>query len=108
MKGNQGRLQEEFEEKFPLKEFNNSVYDSYSKNEKNHGTEETRLHLVSDVPDELIDFTFEWKGLKKLCVAISFRKDIASQVEEPGMQIRYYISSANLTAEKFARSIREH
>ncbi|KPO46696.1 H repeat-associated ydcC domain protein, partial [Escherichia coli] len=21
-------------------------------------------HIVCDVPDELIDFTFEWKGLK--------------------------------------------
>ncbi|EIN32026.1 putative transposase, partial [Escherichia coli PA4] len=32
-----------------------------------------------DVPDELIDFTFEWKGLKKLCVAVSFRSIIAEQ-----------------------------
>ncbi|STE80602.1 H repeat-containing Rhs element protein [Escherichia coli] len=24
-----------------------------------------RLHIVCDVPDELIEFTFEWKGLKK-------------------------------------------
>lgn len=108
VKGNQGRLQKAFEEKFPLKELNNSVYDSYSTTEKNHGREETRLHIVSDVPDELIDFTFEWKGLKRLCAAVSFRKEIASQVKEPEMQVRYYISSANLTAEKFARSIREH
>ncbi|EIO79653.1 putative transposase, partial [Escherichia coli TW09098] len=28
---------------------------------------------------ELIDFTFEWKGLKKLCVAVSFRSIIAEQ-----------------------------
>ncbi|EDQ7230748.1 ISAs1 family transposase [Salmonella enterica subsp. enterica] len=108
VKGNQGRLQKAFEEKFPLKELNNPVYDSYSTTEKNHGREETRLHIVSDVPDKLIDFTFEWKGLKKLCVAVSLRKEIASQVKEPEMQVRYYISSANLTAEKFARSIREH
>ena len=27
--------------------------------EKSHGREETRLHIVCDVPDELIDFTFE-------------------------------------------------
>ncbi|EFI6378806.1 hypothetical protein GS596_18455, partial [Escherichia coli] len=30
--------------------------------EKSHGREEIRLHIVCDVPDELIDFTFEWKG----------------------------------------------
>lgn len=28
-------------------------------------TAEIRLHIVCDVPDELIEFTFEWKGLKK-------------------------------------------
>ncbi len=46
-----------------------------------------------DVPDELIDFTFEWKGLKKLCVAVSFRSIIAEQKKEPEMTVRYYISS---------------
>ncbi|EEJ8591118.1 TPA: ISAs1 family transposase [Salmonella enterica subsp. enterica serovar Enteritidis] len=108
VKGNQGRLQHVFEEKFPLKEINNPKYDNYSITEKGHGREETRLHIVSDIPDDLVDFTFEWSGLKKLCVAVSFREDKAVQMKEPKMQIRYYISSADLTAEKFARSIREH
>ena len=58
--------------------------------------------------DELIDFTFEWKGLKKLCVAVSFRSIIAEQKKEPEMTVRYYISSADLTAEKFATAIRNH
>ncbi len=66
--------------------------------EKSHGREEIRLHIVCDVPDELIDFTFEWKGLKKLCVAVSFRSIIAEQKKEPEMTVRYYISSADLTA----------
>ncbi|MGG7295292.1 ISAs1 family transposase, partial [Escherichia coli] len=57
---------------------------------------------------ELIDFTFEWKGLKKLCVAVSFRSIIAEQKKEPEMTVRYYISSADLTAEKFATAIRNH
>ncbi|SIZ39260.1 receptor protein [Shigella sonnei] len=76
--------------------------------EKSHGREEIRLHIVCDVPDELIDFTFEWKGLKKLCVAVSFRSIIAEQKKEPEMTVRYYISSADLTAEKFATAIRNH
>lgn len=108
VKGNQGRLQKAFEEKFPLKELNNPKYDGYAITEKGHGREETRLHIVSDVPDDLIDFTFEWKGLKKLCVAVSFREEIAAQMKEPEIYVRYYISSADLSAEKFARSIREH
>ncbi|STN26065.1 H repeat-containing Rhs element protein [Escherichia coli] len=79
VKGNQGRLNKAFEEKFPLKELNNPEHDSYAMSEKSHGREEIRLHIVCDVPDELIDFTFEWKGLKKLCVAVSFRSIIAEQ-----------------------------
>lgn len=108
VKGNQGRLNKAFEEKFPLREINNPEYDSYSTTEKGHGRQETRLHIVSDVPDELINFTFEWKGLKKLCVAVSFRSELKEQRKEPEMQVRYYISSANLTAEKFATAMRGH
>ncbi|OKS97983.1 ISAs1 family transposase [Escherichia coli] len=103
-----GRLNKAFEEKFPLKELNNPEHDSYAISEKSHGREEIRLHIVCDVPDELIDFTFEWKGLKKLCVAVSFRSIIAEQKKEPEMTVRYYISSADLTAEKFATAIRNH
>ncbi len=114
VKGNQGRLNKAFEEKFPLKELNNPEHDSYAISEKSHGREEIRLHIVCDVPDELIDFTFEWKGLKKLCVAVSFRSIIAEQQnsrtaeqqnkrKSQKMTVRYYISSADLTAEKFAQ-----
>ncbi|HGB3605131.1 TPA: ISAs1 family transposase, partial [Salmonella enterica subsp. enterica serovar Monschaui] len=63
---------------------------------------------VSDVPDELIDFTFKWKSLKKLCVAVSFRSEKDSGKKEPEMLVRYYISSADLTAEKFANAMRSH
>ncbi|HAW7948658.1 ISAs1 family transposase [Escherichia coli] len=108
VKGNQGRLNKAFGEKFPLKELNNPAHDSSAMSEKSHGREEIRLHIVCDVPDELIDFTFEWKGLKKLCVAVSFRSIIAEQKKEPEMMVRYYISSADLTAEKFATAIRNH
>ncbi|APW69037.1 ISAs1 family transposase [Salmonella enterica] len=108
VKGNQGRLQKAFEEKFPLKELNNPKYDSYATTEKGHGREETRLHIVSDVPDELIDFTFEWKDLKKLCMAVSFRSEKVSGKKEPEILVRYYISSADLTAEKFASAMRSH
>nr|WP_286177389.1 ISAs1 family transposase [Escherichia coli] len=64
VKGNQGRFNQSFEEKFPLKELNNPEDDSYAISEKSQGREEIRLHIVCDVPDELIDLTFEWKGLK--------------------------------------------
>ncbi len=54
VKGNQGRLNKAFEEKFPLKELNNPEHDSYAISEKSHGREEIRLHIVCDVPD--LDF----------------------------------------------------
>jgi len=63
---------------------------------------------VSDVPDELIDFTFEWKDLKKLCVAVSFRSEIKEEKKEPEIQVRYYISSSDLTAERFATAMQGH
>ncbi|OUK73929.1 ISAs1 family transposase, partial [Escherichia coli] len=37
VKGNQGRLNKAFEEKFPLKELNNPEHDSYAMSEKSHG-----------------------------------------------------------------------
>ena len=40
VKGNQGRLNKAFEEKFPLKELNNPEHDSYAMSEKSHGREE--------------------------------------------------------------------
>lgn len=48
------------------------------------------------------------KDWKKLCVAVSFRSIIAEEKKEPEMTVRYYISSADLTAEKFATAIRNH
>ncbi|MCQ8762943.1 ISAs1 family transposase, partial [Escherichia coli] len=44
----------------------------------------------------------------KFCVAVSFRSIIAEQKKEPEMTVIYYISSADLTAEKFATAILNH
>ncbi|GCU87533.1 type IV secretion protein Rhs [Escherichia coli] len=46
VKGNQGRLNKAFEEKFPLKELINPKHDSYAISEKSHGRKETRLHIA--------------------------------------------------------------
>ena len=64
------------------------------------------LHKVSHDIDALGDFALEWPGLKTLGYAISFRQE----GNEPSTEasIRYYISSAVLSAEDFAHSIREH
>lgn len=57
VKENQNRLLKAIEEKLPLRKINNSEHDSYATIEKGHEREETRLHIVRDVPDKLIYFT---------------------------------------------------
>lgn len=108
VKRNQGRLYRAIEESFPVKRINDPLLDSFVTEEKSHGRKETRLHIVSDIPNELIDYTFAWKDLRKIGMAVSFRSEIKSDKKEPEMQVRYYISSANLSAEKFASVMRGH
>lgn len=43
-----------------------------------------------------------------MCVVVSFRSIIAEQKKKPEMTVRYYISSADSTAEKFVTAIRNH
>ncbi len=45
---------------------------------------------------------------EKICLAVSFRSIIAEQKQESEIMARYYISSADLTAEKFVTAIRNH
>jgi len=76
VKGNQGKLYSAIEKAFPVKRINDPSLESFVTEEKSHGRYETRLHIVSDIPDELIDYTFAWKDLKKIGMAVSFRTDI--------------------------------
>ncbi|EOF6433284.1 ISAs1 family transposase, partial [Salmonella enterica] len=87
---------------------NEKNLDSYSTEEISHGRHELRIHAVSDVTSEFVDFEFEWKKLTKLCVAISFRSEGKKQDPRTEPTVRYYISSANLTAREFAEATREH
>ena len=50
VKGNQGRLNKAFEEKFPLKELNNPEHDSYAMSEKSHGREIFFLAVEQRLP----------------------------------------------------------
>ncbi len=108
VKGNQGRLYRAIEEAFPVKRINDPTLESFVTEDKGHGRQETRLHVVSDIPDELIDYTFAWKDLRKIGMAVSFRSEVSGGKKEPEMQVRYYISSSNISAEKFASAMRGH
>ncbi|MCT4737214.1 ISAs1 family transposase [Raoultella ornithinolytica] len=108
VKRNQGKLYRAIEEAFPVKRINDPELESFVTEEKSHGRKETRLHVVSNIPDELIDHTFAWKDLRKIGMAVSFRSEINDGKKEPEMQVRYYISSADLSVEKFASAMRGH
>ncbi|CTW30124.1 H repeat-associated protein ybfD [Escherichia coli] len=47
VKGNQGRLNKAFEEKFPLKELNNPAHDSYTMSEKRHAEKKSVFILFA-------------------------------------------------------------
>ncbi|KDT76897.1 H repeat-associated protein yhhI [Escherichia coli 3-373-03_S1_C2] len=107
VKGNQGRLNKAFEEKFPLKELNNPEHDSYAIVKRVTAEKKSVFILFAMSLMNLLISRLNGKA-KKLCVAVSFRSIIAEQKKEPEMTVRYYISSADLTAEKFATAIRNH
>ena len=80
---------------------------SYAISEKESRQKKSVFILFAMSLMNLLISRLNGKGLKKLCVANSFRSIIAEQ-ERAEMTVRYYISSADLTAEKFATAIRNH
>ncbi len=81
--------------------------DTFRIEEKSHGRMETRLHIVSDTFDEFVNFSFDWKGMKTLGIIFSARmEDKVFNADD--ISVRYYISSAKLTAEEFSHAAREH
>lgn len=107
VKGNQGNLHEAFKKHFPMDAVNQWTGDSYRTEEKSHGRMESRLHIVSDIFDEFVNFSFDWKGMKTLGIVISARME-DGVFNSDDISIRYYISSAELTAERLATAARSH
>ena len=54
-----------------------------------------------------LNLSFDWKGMKTLGVVVSARME-GGTFNSDDISIRYYISSAELTAEKLAKATREH
>jgi predicted transposase YbfD/YdcC len=109
VKANQSRLHNKMAEKLSCSAINNIAHESqqyYQTEESNRGRSEVRQYFTFDLFDEFIDLSFEWPSMKKLCVALSFRKmkgEISSDY-----CVRYYISSADLSARDFGESVRAH
>ena len=67
-----------------------------------------KVVLNYDIFDEFVNYSFNWPGMKTLGVAMSFREINGDMLNIDDICIRYYISSASLTAEQFAQASREH
>ena len=106
VKGNQKRLEAAFEKHFPVHHVAQYPGDHFSTTEKAHGREESRFHIVSDVIGDFAELCTDWPALKTLGVALSFRTSGGEIPED--VTVRYYISSATLTARQFAEAIRNH
>ncbi|GAB2581474.1 ISAs1 family transposase [Nitrincola alkalisediminis] len=106
VKGNQPRLEKAFKEHFPMSRLLQYEGDCFSTTESSHGRKETRLYVVSDVFDEFVNLSFDWPGMKSVGVAISFRQE--GETIPDHAQVRYYISSEILTAERFSQAVRQH
>ena len=71
--------------------------------EKAHGRIEAREHYVLDASELAKEFP-EWPGLKSIAMAVRYQHDN----EKPSLEHRYYISSATLSTEQFAKAVRGH
>ena len=107
VKGNQGKLHEAFKKHFFMEKINQWEGDSFKTTEKSHGRLEIRQHIVSDIFDEFVNLSFDWKGMKTLGVVMSARMD-EETFDLDKISIRYYISSAVLTAADLANAARSH
>lgn len=107
VKGNQGKLENQFNEYFDVSMLQDFDGDSYSTQDTSHGRKETRLAIVNTDLSVLGDLEYDWPELKTMGIVASFRvdKDIAT---EKTFSVRYYISSKNLSAETLLNSTRAH
>ncbi|RAU19176.1 ISAs1 family transposase [Nitrincola tibetensis] len=80
--------------------------DCVSTTESSYSRKETRLYAVSDVFDEFVNLSSDWPRMKGVGVAISFRQE--GDTIPDHVQVRYYISSEILTAERFSQAVRQH
>jgi predicted transposase YbfD/YdcC len=106
LKGNQGNFHKDVVEFFEDAEkdnFNNVDHKFHRTFDKGHGRNEIRkYYLVEDIT--WLPMNKEWKGLKSIGMAIR-------ECERKGVKTierRYFISSLNCSAKKFAEAVRKH
>ena len=106
VKGNQKCLEEAFNKVFHSRMLQQFDGDSHVTQEKGHGRQEVRLSLVEHDIELLGDVALKWPKLATLGVVASIRQEGEKSAE--AMQIKYYISSAKLSAQALLENTRAH
>lgn len=107
VKGNQGMLEQAFDDYFRMDMLQDFDGSSYSTQEKSHGRIETRVALVNRDLSVLGDIEHEWPGLKSMGIVASIRQKSAVATEQD-VSIRYYICSKELEAQTLLEATRSH
>ncbi|QIL85378.1 ISAs1 family transposase [Vibrio sp. HDW18] len=107
VKGNQGMLEQAFDDYFRMDMLQDFDGSSYRTQEKSHGRIETRVALVNRDLSVLGDIEHEWPGLKSMGIVASIRQESAVAIEQD-VSIRYYICSKELEAQTLLEATRSH
>ena len=102
VKGNQELLHREIQEQFS--DFRSNPEKGNLQMEKNRSRLEARACKVLPAKEVAKKFP-NWPKLKTIGVSMGYRQE---KGKEPSLEYRYYISSAELTEEKFAEAVRAH
>lgn len=103
VKGNQGKLYEAIQKAFEDK-LTDLVSAEKLRMEKGHGRLEARSYQVLDASVLEGDFS-GWQNLTSIGVVMGYRQE---KGKAPSLEYRYYISSANLDEDSFAKAVRGH
>ena len=107
VKDNQPTLREAVEASFVKADAQDSDITGsrhFATQEKSHGRNEERDYVIAPIPEDMLAFKSEWKGLRTIGRAIA-------KVERDGKtseEVRYFIASLPAKVKQFAGAVRGH
>ncbi|MBE4575975.1 ISAs1 family transposase [Vibrio navarrensis] len=107
VKDNQPRLHALFQSHFSFEKL--AEYSSHAVEQEEagkRGRKVIRTYITVPFTQEFGDFAVDWKGLKTLCIAVTYQK--SSSESSGSLGIRYFISSKELTPVSFGELCRGH
>lgn len=104
VKGNQGMLEQAFDDYFRMDMLQDFDGSSYSTQEKSHGRIETRVALVNRDLSVLGDIEHEWPGLKSMGIVASIRQESAVATEQD-VSIRYSYALKNWKLKRYLKRL---